>query len=120
MHDGAAGVQGVRRAGDRRESVSGVLLVAVFGGGSWLVSAVVAVVLARGAEQGGMAMDWIRQNWVELTAALGLIAGGARLVIKLTPTQADDTAWARFVEPVLKFFGLVVEPRSGAAGPAEK
>jgi len=53
-------------------------------------------------------MDWIRANWVELTAAGTLVVGLARLVIKLTPTTKDDTFWARFVEPLLNWLALSV------------
>ncbi len=53
-------------------------------------------------------MDFIQANWVQVTAAAGLVVGAARIIIKLTPTQADDAWFTKYVEPVLKWLALSV------------
>ena len=37
-------------------------------------------------------MDWIIAHWQEIVAVAGAIVIVARLIVKLSPTQADD-AW---------------------------
>jgi len=53
-------------------------------------------------------LDFVKQNWVELTAAAGLAVGAARLVIRLTPTQTDDNFWTKYIDPLLRLIGLTV------------
>jgi len=60
-------------------------------------------------------MDWITANWPDIlkageavVAAIGAIVIAARLVVKLTPTQADDTWLAKLVG-VLTHVGLHID-----------
>lgn len=50
-------------------------------------------------------MDWLTQNWQTLTAGVGAVVMLARIIVKLTPTPADDTILAKVVD-VLKSLGL--------------
>jgi len=50
-------------------------------------------------------MDWITQNWQEVVNALAAVMIAARIIVKLTPTPADDTLLAKVVD-VLKTLGL--------------
>jgi hypothetical protein len=43
--------------------------------------------------------NWITSNWTEIVAAVGGIVLAARIVVKLTPTPADDS----FLEKVINF-----------------
>ena len=36
-------------------------------------------------------VNYITSHWVEIGAAVGLIMGAARIIVKLTPTPKDDT-----------------------------
>lgn len=47
-------------------------------------------------------------NWVSITAALGLIVGAARIIVKLTPTPKDDTILNSVVS-FLQHVGLVIK-----------
>lgn len=42
-------------------------------------------------------ISYIQTNWVSITAALGLIVGAARIIVKLTPTPQDDSILASIV-----------------------
>ena len=37
------------------------------------------------------AWTWITQNWTQIVAAVGGIVLASRIIVKLTPTPADDT-----------------------------
>jgi hypothetical protein len=53
-------------------------------------------------------MEWITQNWQTLTAGVGAVVILARIIVKLTPTPADDTVLAKIVD-VLKSIGLKLD-----------
>jgi len=53
-------------------------------------------------------MEWLTQNWQTLTAGVGAVVILARIVVKLTPTPADDTILAKIVD-VLKSIGLKLD-----------
>ena len=53
--------------------------------------------------------DWIAQNWQTVTAGAGAVVMIARIVVRLTPTQADDSFLAKYVIPVLKTLGLKID-----------
>jgi len=53
-------------------------------------------------------MEWLTQNWQTLTAGVGAVVILARIVVKLTPTPADDTVLAKIVD-VLKSIGLKLD-----------
>ncbi len=52
-------------------------------------------------------LNYITSHWVEIGAAVGLIMGAARIIVKLTPTPKDDTILERIVG-LLKHVGLNV------------
>ena len=43
--------------------------------------------------------NWLTSNWTEIVAAVGGIVLAARIIVKLTPTPADDS----FLEKVINF-----------------
>lgn len=52
-------------------------------------------------------LNYIASHWVEIGAAVGLIMGGARIIVKLTPTPKDDTILEKIIG-LLKHVGLNV------------
>lgn len=50
-------------------------------------------------------IDFIKDNYVEMGAAASAFVAFATVVVKLTPTQADDKLLAKLVK-VLNFFSL--------------
>lgn len=52
-------------------------------------------------------ISYIASHWVEIGAAIGLIMGAARIVVKLTPTPKDDTILEKVID-FLKHVGLNV------------
>ncbi len=52
--------------------------------------------------------NWITANWTEIVAALGGIVLAARIIVKLTPTPADDSALEKVVK-FLKTLGLHIK-----------
>lgn len=53
-------------------------------------------------------MEWLTQNWQNVVGIAGAVVMLARVVVRLTPTPADDTALARIVD-VLKAIGLKLD-----------
>jgi hypothetical protein len=45
------------------------------------------------------AWTWITENWTQIVAAVGGIVLAARIIVKLTPTPADDS----FLEKIINF-----------------
>lgn len=52
--------------------------------------------------------NWITSNWTEIVAAIGGIVLAARIIVKLTPTPADDSALEKVVN-FLKTLGLHIK-----------
>jgi len=52
--------------------------------------------------------NWVTQNWTEIVAAVGGIVLAARIIVKLTPTPADDTILEKIVN-FLKGVGLQIK-----------
>jgi hypothetical protein len=52
-------------------------------------------------------ITYISSHWVEIGAAIGLIMGGARIIVKLTPTPKDDTILEKIIG-MLRHVGLNV------------
>ena len=50
-------------------------------------------------------MDWIMQHWKDILAIIGGIVTVASIVVKLTPTQKDDTVLAKIIK-ILSALGL--------------
>jgi hypothetical protein len=52
--------------------------------------------------------NWITANWQEIVAAAGGIVLAARIIVKLTPTPADDSILEKIVN-FLKTVGLNIK-----------
>lgn len=52
--------------------------------------------------------NWITQNWTEIVAAVGGVVLAARIIVKLTPTPADDSLLEKVVN-FLKGLGLKID-----------
>lgn len=50
-------------------------------------------------------MDWIMQHWKDILAIVGGIVTTASIIVKLTPTQKDDTILAKIIK-ILSALGL--------------
>lgn len=53
-------------------------------------------------------MNWLLNHWQEIVNALAGIMIAARIIVKLTPTPADDSLLAKAVD-VLKALGLHIK-----------
>ena len=53
-------------------------------------------------------MNWILNNWQEVINAMAAVMIAARIIVKLTPTPADDSALSKVVD-VLKALGLHIK-----------
>ena len=52
--------------------------------------------------------NWITANWTSIVAAVGGIVLSARIIVKLTPTPADDSILEKIVN-FLKSVGLKID-----------
>ena len=52
------------------------------------------------------AITWITANWSNVLAIIGGVVSVASLVVKLTPSQADDAVLAKVIK-VLDYFSVV-------------
>jgi hypothetical protein len=52
-------------------------------------------------------VNYVVNHWVEIGAAIGLIMGAARIIVKLTPTPKDDSILEKIIA-FLKHIGLNV------------
>lgn len=43
-------------------------------------------------------MNWILENWEHIAALFGSLVAICSVIVKLTPTQKDDTALAKLVK----------------------
>jgi Na+-transporting NADH:ubiquinone oxidoreductase subunit NqrC len=50
-------------------------------------------------------MEWLQVNYVNILAVVGAVVGLASVIVKLTPTQKDDTIFAKIVS-VLEVLSL--------------
>lgn len=50
-------------------------------------------------------MNWITENFTNIMAVVGAVVVLARVIVKLTPTPADDT-WLEKIVNILKTLGL--------------
>lgn len=55
-------------------------------------------------------VNYIASHWVEIGAAIGLIMGAARIIVKLTPTPKDDSILEKIVG-LLRHVGLNVNDK---------
>ena len=56
-------------------------------------------------------IPWITAHWTEILAAWGALVAAASVIVKLTPSQADDAILAKVVK-VADWFS-VVNPKKG-------
>ncbi len=63
-------------------------------------------------------MEWIVQHWKDILAIIGGVITVASLIVKLTPTQKDDTILAK----IIKFLAAIgiFNPDGSLIGKAEK
>jgi len=57
----------------------------------------------------GYDMDWIREHYIDVFAAIGATYTAARLIVALTPTKKDDAFVEKagaFLTTIAKIFGL--------------
>lgn len=52
--------------------------------------------------------NWITENWTQIVAAVGGVVLAARIIVKLTPTPADDSFLEKIVN-FLKGLGLKID-----------
>lgn len=63
-------------------------------------------------------ITWAAANWIQIAAGLGYVVAAARIIVKLTPTPADDSALASVIT-VLSHIGLQLPAASSdPAAPA--
>jgi hypothetical protein len=43
-------------------------------------------------------MEWITTHWSDILAVFGAVVGLATAIVKLTPTQKDDTILAKVIK----------------------
>ena len=55
-------------------------------------------------------MNWITENFANIMAVVGAIIVVARIIVKLTPTPADDTVLEKIVS-FLKAIGLHINDK---------
>lgn len=70
-------------------------------------------------------MEWLAQNYEHILAIIGAAYALARLIVKLTPTPADDEALEKvsvFFRGIAGFFGLkiVTQEQKDAKLPEKK
>lgn len=42
-------------------------------------------------------MEWIQENWVNITAVIGAVVTLASLIVKLTPSDTDDAVLEKII-----------------------
>jgi len=55
-------------------------------------------------------MNWITENFTNIMAVVGAVIVLARVIVKLTPTPADDT-WLEKIINILKSLGLHINDK---------
>ena len=50
-------------------------------------------------------MEWIQTHWKDILAIIGGVVTVCSLIVKLTPTQKDDTVLAKIIK-ILAVLGL--------------
>jgi SepF-like predicted cell division protein (DUF552 family) len=54
-------------------------------------------------------MNWIKEHYIDVFAAIGALYTAARLIVALTPTKKDDEALEKvgiWLKAIAKIFGL--------------
>lgn len=63
-------------------------------------------------------MEWITAHWKDILAIIGAVVTAASLIVKITPTQKDDTVLAKIIK-ILAVLGIF-NPDGSSIGKAEK
>lgn len=63
-------------------------------------------------------MSWITEHWKDILAVIGGIVTVASLIVKLTPTQKDDTVLEKIIK-ILAVLGIF-NPDGSSIGKAEE
>ena len=50
-------------------------------------------------------IDFVKENWIEISAAIGGIVTAASVIVKLTPTPKDDKIMAKIIQ-LLRIFAI--------------
>ena len=50
-------------------------------------------------------MEWITAHWKDILAIVGAVVTAASLIVKITPTQKDDTVLAKIIK-ILAVLGI--------------
>lgn len=51
-------------------------------------------------------VNWVKDNWVTIASLIASIIGVASIIVKLTPTQKDDTILAKIIAFLSKYIAL--------------
>lgn len=54
----------------------------------------------------GQIVAWFQAHWVDLTNVVAYLIAGASIIVKLTPTQADDEVLQKIVDFLSKYIAL--------------
>jgi hypothetical protein len=54
-------------------------------------------------------ITFLTENWQTITAIAGAVVMVSRIIVRLTPTPADDTFMAKYILPALKGLGLKID-----------
>ena len=54
----------------------------------------------------GAIVTWFQTNWVNITSVIAYIIAAASIIVKLTPTQKDDTVLANIIAFLSKYIAL--------------
>lgn len=63
-------------------------------------------------------MEWITAHWKDILAIIGAVVTAASLIVKITPTQKDDTVLAKIIK-ILSILGIF-NPDGSSIGKADK
>lgn len=51
-------------------------------------------------------VTWVKTNWTDVASAIAYVIAGASVIVKLTPTTADDTVLNKITSFVGKYIAL--------------
>ena len=63
-------------------------------------------------------MEWITAHWKDILAIIGAVVTAASLIVKITPTQNDDTVLAKIIK-ILSILGIF-NPDGSSIGKEDK
>jgi hypothetical protein len=54
-------------------------------------------------------ISFLAENWQSVVGIAGAVVMVSRIIVRLTPTPADDTFMAKYILPALKSLGLKID-----------